>query len=90
MMSEVVARLGGEGRALEHRVFECFAGMLGEGLRDRAEAEGLRGTTLFVRVSSAALAHELVLLRRSILDRIAAEVGPGRVTELRTKIGEVG
>ncbi len=87
LMSQVVARLGGESRAAEHRVFECFEAIVGAPLRNRAQADSLKGTTLFIKVTSSALAHELTLLRGTILDRMAEQLGPGVVTELRTRIG---
>jgi hypothetical protein len=86
-MGEVLARLGGAGRAREFRVFDCYARVVGEAFRARTQPERLAGTTLIVRVTSAALAHEIVLLRNEILARMTAELGPGAVTEIRTRIG---
>jgi hypothetical protein len=43
-----------------------------------------------VRVTSAALAHELTLLRGEILTRLAAELGAETVTEIRTRVGALG
>jgi hypothetical protein len=88
-MGEVLARLGGSGRAREFRVFECYTRVVGETLRTRTLPERLAGTTLFVRVASSALAHEVTLLRGDILARIAAELGPDVVRELRTRVGTV-
>jgi predicted nucleic acid-binding Zn ribbon protein len=90
LMGEVLARLGGAGRAREFRVFDCYARAVGENFRARTQPERLAGTTLMVRVASSALAHELVLLRAEILARMAAELGPDVVTELRTRVGAVG
>jgi hypothetical protein len=89
LMGEVLARLGGSGRAREFRAFDCFSRSVGPTFRAKTLPERLAGTTLFVRVSSSALAHELVLLRAEILARMAAELGPGMVTELRTRVGSV-
>lgn len=90
LMGEVLARLGGSGRAREFRVFDCYSRAVGEMLRARTQPERLAGTTLLVRVASAALAHELVLLRAEILTRMAAELGPDVVTEIRTRVGISG
>ena len=87
-MGEVLNRLGGRGRALEFRVFECYSRAVGEMLQARSAPDRLAGTTLFVRVSSSALAHELTLLRGQILQKMTAELGPGVVTELRTRVGK--
>ncbi|HVT08853.1 MAG TPA: DUF721 domain-containing protein [Polyangia bacterium] len=89
LMGEVLARLGGSGRAREFRAFDCFSRSVGPTFRAKTLPERLAGTTLFVRVSSSALAHELTLLRAEILTRMAAELGPGVVTELRTRVGNV-
>jgi hypothetical protein len=89
LMGQVLARLGGQGRALEFRVFECYTRTVGELLRTRTAPERLAGTTLFVRVSTSALAHEVTLMRGDILARMTAELGAGAVTELRTRVGKV-
>ena len=89
LMGDVLARLGGSGRAREFRVFESFNRVVGETFRSRTLPERLAGTTLFVRVATSALAHELTLLRTEILDRMALELGPGLVVELRTRVGRV-
>jgi predicted nucleic acid-binding Zn ribbon protein len=89
LMGEVLARLGGQGRAKEFRVFDCYTRVVGGLLRARTAPERLRDKTLVVRVASSALAHELTLMRGEILARLAAELGPDVVTELRTKVGRV-
>jgi hypothetical protein len=89
LVGEVLGRLGGAGRALEFRVFDCYARIIGETLRTRTMPERLVGTTLFVRAASSALAHELTLLRADILERMAAEMGQGIVLELRTRVGRI-
>ncbi len=88
-MGEVLARLGGAGRAREFRAFDCYARAVGETFRTRTQPERLVGTTLMVRVASAALAHELTLLRVEILARMTAELGAGVVADIRTRVGPV-
>jgi len=87
LMDQVLARLGGSGRALEFRVFDCYSRSVGEMLRLRTEPERLAGTTLYVRVASSALAHELSVLRREILDKMARTLGPDVVVDLRSRVG---
>jgi hypothetical protein len=89
LVSEVLGRIGGSGRALEFRVFDCYTRIIGAALRARSMPERLAGTTLFVRASSSAIAHELTLLRADILERMAAEMGHGIVLELRTRVGRI-
>lgn len=88
-MGEVLARLGGAGRAREFRAFDAYARAVGPTFRARTQPERLAGTTLFVRVASSALAHELVLLRAEVIARLVAELGPDVVTEIRTRVGQV-
>jgi hypothetical protein len=90
LMGQVLARLGGQGRALEFRVFDCYARVVGEMLRARTAPERMAGTTLFVRVASSALAHEVTLMRGEIVAKLNAELGAGTIVELRTRVGKVG
>jgi predicted nucleic acid-binding Zn ribbon protein len=87
LMDQVLARLGGSGRALEFRVFEAYNDSVGEMLRLRTEPERLNGKTLQVKVASSAIAHELTMLKRAVLDRMAATIGQDIVTDLRTRVG---
>jgi hypothetical protein len=89
LVSEVLGRIGGSGRALEFRVFDCYTRIIGAALRARTMPERLVGTTLFIRVSTSSLAHELTLLRADILERMATEMGQGIVLELRTRVGRI-
>ena len=88
-MGQVLARIGGSGRALEFRVFDCFTRVVGASFRTHTMPERLTGTTLAVRVATSPLAHELTLLRAEILARMARELGPGVVLELRTRVGRI-
>jgi hypothetical protein len=89
LVSEVLGRIGGRGRALEFRVFDCYSRVVGETLRTRTMPERLVGTTLFIRASNSAMAHELTLLRADVLERMAREMGQGVVLEIRTRVGRI-
>ena len=89
LIGEVLARLGGAGRAREFRVFDCFQRVVGANFRARTMPERLTETTLFVRVANSALAHELTLLRGEILARMTAELGRDSILELRTRVGRI-
>lgn len=89
LMPTVLARLGGVSRVTEHRVFEAWAQVVGARTAALTRAETLREGTLTVRVDSSALAHELTLLRRKILEKIADVIGPDVVKDLRTRVGPV-
>jgi hypothetical protein len=87
LVNAVVSRIGGDARALEHRVFDAYNAAVGSLLRQRTAPEKLRGTMLFVRVGSSALAHQLILLKADVLAQLATALGPGVVTDLRTRVG---
>jgi hypothetical protein len=88
-MGQVLARIGGSGRALEFRVFDCYTRVVGAAFRAQTMPERLTGTTLAVRVASSPIAHELTLLRAEILARMSRELGPNVVTDLRTRVGRI-
>jgi hypothetical protein len=86
LVSAVVAKIGGDARALEHRVFDGFGVAVGQVLRQRTQPEKLRGSTLFVRVGSSAIAHQLTMLKGEILVKLAEVIGAGVVTDIRTRV----
>jgi predicted nucleic acid-binding Zn ribbon protein len=85
-----VARLGGDDRALEQRVSMAWRDAVGEALARRARPEAVRGKTLYVRVESSSLAHELTLLKRQVLDRLVQALGAGLIEDMRTRTGPFG
>jgi hypothetical protein len=87
LMGGVLARLGGQGRALEFRVFEAYQSTVGAMLRARTAPERLMGTTLIVRVESSAMGHELTMLKGEILVKMNAALGPSVVADIRTRVG---
>jgi predicted nucleic acid-binding Zn ribbon protein len=82
-----IARLGGEDRAVEQRIAVVWNDALGAHLAKHTRLEGVRGRTLLVRVTSSSLAHELVLLRREILARLAVALGVSLVDDIRSRVG---
>ena len=87
LMADVIAKLGGEARGAEQSAFTAWTQSVGEVFATRTRAERLLGSTLFVRVESSALAHELSLLKGEILLRLTKVLGPGVVNDLRTRVG---
>jgi predicted nucleic acid-binding Zn ribbon protein len=87
LVNAVVAKIGGDARATEHRVFDGYAVAVGTLLSHRTHPEKLRGSTLFVRVGSSAIAHQLTMLKGEILVRLAEVIGPGVVADIRTRVG---
>jgi len=87
LVNAVVAKIGGDARGLEHKVFDGYNIAVGSLLRHNSQPERLRGSTLLVRVGSSAIAHQLTMLKGDILVRLAEVIGPGVVTDLRTRVG---
>lgn len=72
--------------SLKHAHAELWArwrDVVGPETYRRSFPTALRGTALTVGVSSSAWMQELSFLKAAILDRIAEEIGPGVVTEIR-------
>jgi len=90
VISSVVASIGGDRRGREQRVFAIYADVGGEFLRKNSRADALRDGTLVVRVPSSAIAHHVTLLRGDILRKMATLLPPGMVTDLRTRVGDLG
>jgi hypothetical protein len=90
LVSTVVGNIGGSWRGREQRVFLVYADIGGDFLRKHTRPDSLRDGTLFVRVSSSAIAHHLTLLRGEILQRMAPLLPPGMVTDIRTRVGPLG
>ena len=87
LLTQVVARLGGQDRAIEQRVSVAWPAAVGAVLSRRARPESVRGKTLIVRVDSSAYAHELTLLKGEILERLCESLGGPLLDDLRTRIG---
>jgi len=60
-----------------------WASIVGPGIADHATPASVADGVLTVRAVSSAWATQLTLLRPHLLERIAGEVGPGVVTEIR-------
>jgi predicted nucleic acid-binding Zn ribbon protein len=87
LLPQVVARLGGDDRALEQRVSLAWKDAVGESLSRRARPEAVRGKTLYVRVESSSLAHELTLLKRRVLEKLSLALGGPLIEDMRTRTG---
>jgi hypothetical protein len=89
-VSGLIAKLGGENRGREQRVFSVYSDIGGDFLRRHSRPDALRDSTLVVRVSSSAIAHHLTLLRGEIIKKMAPLLPPGMVTDIRTRVGPIG
>lgn len=87
LLPHVVARMGGAERGLEQRVFMAYANAAGTHLARHSRPERIKEGTLFVRLESSALAQELSLLKRTLMDRMAVELGELLIKDIRTRVG---
>jgi predicted nucleic acid-binding Zn ribbon protein len=86
-----MARIGGADRAAEQRICQVWPEAVGAHLARHTRPEGVRGKTLLVKVTSSAYAHELVLLRREVLERVnRALSGSLQIEEIRSRVGPIG
>jgi hypothetical protein len=85
----VVARIGGDRRGREQKVFAIYADIAGEFLCKHSRPDALRDKTLVLQVESSAIAHHVILLRGEILRKMAPLLPPGMVTDLRTRVGKL-
>ena len=89
LLPAVVARIGGDDRGAEQQITLVWREAVGEMLSARTRPEAVRGKTLLVRVTSSAFAHELTLLKGEILGKLRLALGPGRIEDLRTRVGRL-
>lgn len=87
LLPTVVARIGGEDRAVMQRVALVWEEAVGALLARHTRPEGVRGRVLMVKVTSSSYAHELVLLRREILQRVERALGASLIDEIRSRVG---
>jgi len=87
LIDVVVGQLGGDERAFEQRVFLAFHDAVGTALSRHSRPERIVDGTLFVRLDSAAFAHELTLLRAEVVARLKTALGDDAVKTIRTRVG---
>lgn len=87
LLPQVVARLGGSERSLEQKVFMAYERAVGTHFARHSRPERLKEGTLIVRLESSALAQELTLLKRTLMERMALELEAGTVKDIRTRVG---
>jgi hypothetical protein len=88
-MAQVISHMGGPKRANELQVFSAYDEAVGPRLRQQSRADHLHSGTLYVRVASSAMAHQITLLKGEILARMAERLPPGKVSDLRTRVGQI-
>lgn len=89
LLPSVFKRLRIEDLARGFQAQQAFARAVGPTMAARARAEKLRGSTLFIRVSSGPWAHQLHALKAELLEKLRRTPGGEVVQELRFVVGPV-
>jgi hypothetical protein len=88
-IAQVTERLGLAQRLRELAARERFAEVAGAALARHVRAERVHRGTLYLVADSGPWAHQVHLLRRSLLERLARAVGGEAVREIRVRVGDV-
>jgi predicted nucleic acid-binding Zn ribbon protein len=87
LLDGLFRRLGLEKEARSWRALQAWQSAAGPKIAERARAERVQGTTLILRVTSAAWANELGYLKGQLLERLQETPGADWITELRFSVG---
>lgn len=87
LLSPALKDLGIFQRTREAQVRSLWPGVVGARLATECWPETLRGGTLVVRASSAALSHQLRLEAPVLLARLNEKLGDSVVRDLRLRVG---
>jgi predicted nucleic acid-binding Zn ribbon protein len=70
-------------------VITAWPEIVGDRIANETKADRIRNTILFVTCASPMWAQELGLLKPTIIKKIRARVGPGIVTDIHFKTGQL-
>lgn len=82
-MTAVLKKLGRRQSGIHPEIWSRWNEIVGPDLAKRTLPEGLRGKTLILAVKSSAWLQELSFLKLRLLERLAEEVGPGVISDIR-------
>lgn len=89
ILDSMVTRMGIRRQLKKAGVIDAWCEIVGERISVETKAERVRGSTLFVNVSSPVWAQELEFLKPEILKKIREEVGRGVITDIRFRTGSI-
>jgi hypothetical protein len=89
LLDPVFAWLKLDETARSYRAMEAFSRAAGTKLLARARAERLRGSILYVRVSSSSWSQQLHALKSQLLEKIRETPGGECVRDLRFNVGDI-
>jgi len=90
LLEGVLANLDLRSQFREHLAVMAWPEIAGELIRAHTRAETVRDGVLIVATDTPAWAQELQLRRGDLLQRLAAQVGPGVIREIHFRSGTTG
>jgi hypothetical protein len=82
-MTSVLKKLGRHQPGIHPEIWSRWSEIVGPELAKRTIPEGFRNKTLILAVRSSAWLQELSFVKPRLLERLAEEIGPGVVTDIR-------
>ncbi len=82
-LTSTMRELAADRRHAHAEIWARWRDVVGPEVYRRSFPVSLRGTILTVGVSSSSWLHEMSFLRESLVERLAEEVGPGIVSEVK-------
>lgn len=90
VLGRLLKRLGLERRAREARIALEWGRVVGETIARHSRPVGVRGKALLVNVDSSVWLAELDrYFKNAMLEKIRAELGEKRISDIRFRIGEI-
>jgi predicted nucleic acid-binding Zn ribbon protein len=86
VISQVLKEFGLEKKARDYSVLMDWPRIVGEKIASATVAEKLEKGILTVRVKNSVWRYELTMQKASILEKIAAEYGPGLVRDIQWRM----
>ncbi len=89
VLETIATRLGIKKPLKRAQVLDSWPEIVGPKIARETRADQIRNTILFVTCSSPVWAQELGMLKPQMLPKIRAAVGPGIVTDIRFRTGQI-
>jgi len=89
VIDTLISRWGIKKPLKRAEVISHWPEIVGERIANETRPDRIRNTILFVTCSSPMWAQELGLLKPTILKKVRARVGPGIVTDIHFKTGQL-
>jgi predicted nucleic acid-binding Zn ribbon protein len=91
VLGKLLRKLGLERRTREARIALEWERVVGDTIARHSKPAGVRGKTLLVNVDSSVWLAELNrYFKDAMIEKIQAELGETRISDIRFRIGEIG